>query len=143
MIAICLGVGFMTAATALVALTRHKIPLLFLGSDATAAAAETIALAALLLVMGMTFFIADGVQTVAAGALRGLNDTRLPLLFAAVSFWGIGFVSCYWLAFPMGLGALGVWIGLSLGLAIYAVLLVWRFHALTARGYLPAVATAT
>ena len=62
------------------------------------------ALAALLLVMGMTFFIADGVQTVAAGALRGLNDTRLPLLFAAVSFWLIGFVGCYWLAFPMGLG---------------------------------------
>jgi multidrug resistance protein, MATE family len=42
----------------------------------------------------------------------------------------------------MGLGALGVWIGLSLGLAIYAVLLIWRFHALTARGYLPEVPAA-
>jgi MATE family multidrug resistance protein len=101
-----------------------------------------VALAALLLVMGMTFFIADGVQTVAAGALRGLNDTRLPLVFAAISFWVIGFASCYWLAFPMGLGALGVWIGLSLGLAIYAVLLIWRFHVLSARGYLPEVAGA-
>ena len=88
------------------------------------------------------FFIADGVQTVAAGALRGLNDTRLPLVFAAISFWAIGFASCYWLAFPMRLGALGVWIGLSLGLAIYAVLLIWRFHVLSARGYLPEVAGA-
>ena len=138
MIAIGLGVVFMTAATALVALTRHKIPLLFLGSDSLATG-ETIALAALLLLLGMSFFVADGVQTVAAGALRGLNDTSIPLVFAAVSFWLIGFASCWWLAFPMGLGAVGVWIGLSLGLAIYAVLLVWRFHALTARGYLPEV----
>ncbi len=137
LVAIGLGAVFMAGATALVAATRHQIPILFLGPDAPAAAAETVALAALLLVMGMTFFIADGVQTVAAGALRGLNDTRLPLVFAAVSFWGVGFVSCYWLAFPLGLGAFGVWIGLSLGLAIYAVLLIWRFHALTARGYLP------
>lgn len=139
--AIGLGVVFMASMTLLVALTRHQIPLLFLGADATYAA-ETIALAALLLVMGMSFFIADGVQTVAAGALRGLNDTRIPLLFAALSFWVIGFASCYWLAFPKGMGALGVWIGLSLGLAIYAILLVWRFHALTARGYLPEVAEA-
>jgi MATE family multidrug resistance protein len=139
LVAIGLGAVFMAGATALVALTRHQIPLLFLGSGASAEAAETVALAALLLVMGMTFFIADGVQTVAAGALRGLNDTRLPLVFAAVSFWLIGFVGCYWLAFPVGLGALGVWIGLSLGLAVYAVLLIWRFHALTARGYMPEV----
>jgi MATE family multidrug resistance protein len=139
LVAIGLGAVFMAGATALVALTRHQIPLLFLGSGASAEAAETVALAALLLVMGMTFFIADGVQTVAAGALRGLNDTRLPLVFAAVSFWLIGFVGCYWLAFSVGLGALGVWIGLSLGLAVYAVLLIWRFHALTARGYMPEV----
>ena len=136
MVAIGLGVVFMAGATALVALTRHHIPLLFLGSDSTAAA-ETIALAALLLLLGMSFFIADGVQTVAAGALRGLNDTTIPLIFAAVSFWLIGFAGCLWLAFPMGWGAVGVWVGLSVGLAVYAVLLVWRFHLLTTRGYLP------
>ncbi|MGE5512324.1 MAG: MATE family efflux transporter [Bacteroidota bacterium] len=138
-VAIGLGIVFMATMTVLVALTRHQIPLLFLGANAPGSA-ETAALAALLLVMGMSFFIADGVQTVAAGALRGLNDTRIPLLFAAVSFWGIAFVSSYWLAFPRGIGALGVWIGLSVGLAVYAVLLVSRFHVLTARGYLPEVA---
>ena len=77
LVAIGLGIVFMAALTALVALTRHHIPLLFLGSDSTAAA-ETVALAALLLLLGMSFFIADGVQTVAAGALRGLNDTHRP-----------------------------------------------------------------
>jgi MATE family multidrug resistance protein len=141
MVAIGLGVVFMAAATALVALTRHQIPQLFLGTH-TAAGAETAALAAFLLLLGMSFFIADGVQVVAAGALRGLNDTRIPLLFAALSFWVIGFAGCVWLAFHVGLGAPGVWIGLSIGLAIYAVLLIWRFHALTARGYLPDVPAA-
>jgi MATE family multidrug resistance protein len=138
MVAVGLGMAFMAAATALVALTRHQIPLLFLGTD-SATAAETIALAAMLLLLGMSFFIADGVQTVAAGALRGLNDTAVPLMFAAVSFWLIGFAGCWWLAFPMGWGAVGVWVGLSVGLAVYAILLVWRFARLTARGYLPAV----
>jgi MATE family multidrug resistance protein len=90
-------------------------------------------------VLGASFFVTDGIQTAAAGALRGLNDTRVPMAVAALSFWGVGFVSCVWLAFPAGLGAIGVWIGLSLGTGVFAALLVWRFHALTARGYLPAV----
>jgi MATE family multidrug resistance protein len=140
-VAIGLAVAFMWLMTMTIGMTRHVIPLIFLGSDAPQSA-ETIALAAMLLVLGATFFISDGLQTAAGGALRGLNDTRVPLLISALSFWGIGFVSCVWLAFPMGLGAIGVWIGLSLGTAVYAGLLVWRFHWLTARHYLPAVPTA-
>ncbi len=140
-VALALGVLFMATMTLLVALTRHAIPLLFLGASAPEADA-TVTLAATLLLLGMSFFIADGVQTVAAGALRGLNDTKLPLLFSAVSFWGIGFASSYWLAFSAGLGAVGVWIGLSLGLLVYALLLVWRFQELTRQGYLPKVTTA-
>jgi MATE family multidrug resistance protein len=136
--AIALGVCFMATMTLVVALTRHAIPYAFLGA-ATASSAETAALASTLLLVGASFFIADGVQTVAGGALRGLNDTRLPLLFSAISFWGIAFTSAYWLAFSAGFGAIGVWIGLSLGLAVYAVLLVWRFHALSRQHYLPDV----
>ena len=49
------------------------------------------------------FFIADGMQTVAAGALRGLNDTRVPLIFAAISFWLVGFVGCWVFGFTLGL----------------------------------------
>jgi MATE family multidrug resistance protein len=85
----------------------------------------------------MSFFIADGIQTVTNGVLRGLNDTRVPLLFSGISFWGIGFTTCYALGLLGGWGAVGVWIGLSLALAVYAGLLVWRFHALSREGYLP------
>ena len=134
-VAMILAVAFMIVMTAVVALTRHSIPLLFLG-EATAAG-ETIALAATLLVLGATFFITDGAQSVAAGALRGLNDTRIPLLIAAFSFWIVGFASSYALAFSAGLGAIGVWIGLSLGTGVFAVLLLWRFHALTRTHYMP------
>ncbi len=133
-----LAVAFMVVMTLIVALTRHSIPLLFLGEQAPAAG-ETVTLAATLLVLGATFFITDGAQTVAAGALRGLNDTRVPLLIAAFSFWVIGFAGSWYLGFTLGLGAIGVWIGLSLGTAVFAALLLWRFHALTRAGYLPDV----
>jgi MATE family multidrug resistance protein len=139
--AIALGVSFMAAMTLLVALTRHTLPLLFLGAQAPDP--ETVALAASLLVLGASFFIADGVQTIAAGSLRGLNDTRVPLLFAAISFWLIGFVGCWVFGFTLGLGAYGIWIGLSLGIAVYAILLIWRFQLLTARRYLPEIMSAT
>ena len=65
------------------------------GADAGVA----IELTATLLLVGATFFVADGIQTVAAGALRGMNDTRIPLLFAAISYWLIGFTLAYGLAF--------------------------------------------
>jgi MATE family multidrug resistance protein len=140
MAALALGAAFMAAMTVIVVLSRNIIPLLFLGLG-TDPANATLQLAALLLVIGSTFFIADGVQTVAVGALRGLNDTRMPLLFSAICFWAIGFTACYVLGFTLGYGAAGIWIGLSLGLAVYALLLIWRFHALTSRGYLPEIAS--
>jgi MATE family multidrug resistance protein len=139
--AITLGAIFMAGMTVVIVVARDYVPLVFLGSE-TANASTTLELAATLLVIGSTFFIADGVQTIGAGALRGLNDTRIPLLFSVICFWVIGFSASYRLGFPMGLGAVGIWIGLSIGLAAYALLLVWRFHALTKRGYLPALASA-
>lgn len=140
-VALALGASFMATMTLIVAMTRGVIPYFFLGQE-SADIAGTVALAATLLVVGATFFIADGVQTIAAGALRGLNDTRVPLAIAAVSFWVIGFTACYVLAFTADLGAIGIWIGLSASIAIYAMLLVWRFHALTGRHYLPELAEA-
>ncbi len=140
MAAIALGAGFMAGMTLIVILTRDYIPLLFLGigTEGTNATAQ---LAAILLLVGASFFIADGVQTVAAGALRGLNDTRMPLLFAAICFWAIGFIACYVFGFVLHHGAVGIWIGLSIGLAVYALLLIWRFHSLTKHGYLPDIVT--
>ena len=102
------------------------------------AAAETTRLAGALLLIGATWFVVDGIQGIAAGALRGLNDTRVPMLYAALSFWVVGFTSAYALAFWFGFGVFGVWIGFSLSLWLFALLLTVRFHNLTARGYLPA-----
>ena len=70
-------------------------------------------LAATLLLVGATFFVLDGLQSVAVGSLRGMKDTQMPLLFAAVSYWLVGFTLAYLLAFWTPLGAVGVWIGLS------------------------------
>jgi multidrug resistance protein, MATE family len=134
--AIGLGTAFMAAMALLVLATRHWIPGLFLGGE-TVSSAETVAVASMLLAIGASFFVFDGIQTIAAGALRGLHDTRVPLVLAGISFWAIGFVSAYALGFPLGWGASGIWIGLTIGLFVFAVLLVWRFHHLTARGYLP------
>jgi multidrug resistance protein, MATE family len=69
------------------------------------------------------------VQSIVAGSLRGINDTRVPLLFAVIGYWLIGFTGAWALAFWMSLGAVGVWIGLSVGTAVYATLLVLRFRA--------------
>jgi MATE family, multidrug efflux pump len=129
--AIVLGAAFMLATTLIVIALRDVIPVMFLGGDGPANAA-TARLAGTLLLVGATFFVTDAVQGIAAGALRGLNDTRVPMLFAAISFWLIGYTSAYLLAFPAGFGAVGIWIGFSLGVATFAVLLVWRFSRLTA-----------
>lgn len=135
-VALGLAFGFMTIMTVLVVLFRVELPSFFMDAN-MAGADEIISIASWLLVLGATFFVADGVQTAMAGALRGLNDTKIPMLFAAFSFWAVGFGALYALAFPLGYGVTGVWIGFTIGLIVYCALLVTRFHLLTARGYLP------
>ena len=124
-----LGIVFMSAMTLAVILGRSEIAEIFLGETTDATADLT----ATLLLIGSTFFVADGIQTVAVGSLRGMNDTRVPLLFATISYWMIGFTLAAWLAFRTPLGAPGVWIGLSCGTAVYAVLLILRFRRLASR----------
>jgi MATE family multidrug resistance protein len=136
--ALALGAAVMVVLTVMIVAFRDLIPLLFLG-DTGAAAAETTRLASTLLLMGATWYVMDGIQGIAAGALRGLNDTRVPMLYAALSFWIVGFTSAYALAFWFGFGVYGVWIGFALSLWLFALLLTVRFRNLTARGYLPPV----
>jgi MATE family multidrug resistance protein len=130
--AMLLGIVLATILTLIVIACRAPIARAFLGA-AAADAKATIELAATLLLVGATLFITDGLQCIAAGALRGLKDTRMPLLFALLGYWLIGFPSAWVLAFHAGLGAVGVWIGLSLGTSVYAALLIVRFHLLTLR----------
>jgi multidrug resistance protein, MATE family len=135
--ALALGIAIACALTLVVVTFRAEIPHIFLG-DAVVTAGETARLAAALLLLGATWFITDGIQGITAGALRGLNDTRIPMLYAALSFWIVGFTGAYVLAFWLGLGVFGVWIGFAMALLLFALLLTVRFLNLTARGYLPA-----
>jgi len=128
-VATLLGIACVSALTLAVIFGRFAIARFFFGAAAESAGA-VIDLTATLLLVGATFFVADGIQGIAAGALRGLNDTRVPLLFAAISYWLVGFTTAYGLAFSSGLGAIGVWIGLSCGTAVYAILLMLRFRLL-------------
>jgi multidrug resistance protein, MATE family len=131
-IAMALGIGISAVLTLVVVVARYAIALLFLGNG-LANADTTVELAATLLLIGATFFITDGLQSIAAGALRGMNDTRLPLLFAVIGYWVIGFCAAYALAFYTPLGPYGVWVGLSLGTLVYATLLILRFRRLASR----------
>ncbi|MEH2551312.1 MATE family multidrug resistance protein [Bradyrhizobium sp. AZCC 2262] len=128
-VATWLGIVLAAVLTIAVMIGRFGIAEVFLG-ESTDAAAE---LSATLLLVGSTFFIADAIQTIAAGSLRGMNDTRVPLLFAVLSYWLIGFACACWLGFRTPSGAVGVWIGLSIGTAVYAVLLLLRFRLLASK----------
>ena len=70
----------------------------------------------------------QGRELFAVGALRGYRDTAVPMLIAAIGYWAIGFVSSWLLAFPLGFGAIGLWSGLALGLAVVAIALTLRLH---------------
>ncbi|MDA9409158.1 MATE family efflux transporter [Bradyrhizobium sp. CCBAU 45384] len=129
LVAAVLGIAFVAALTVGIVLGRYELGRLFFGSDA--ASAPTIELTATLLLVGATFFIADALQTIMGGALRGINDTRMTLVFAAIGYWCVGFPIAWMLAFHADLGAVGVWTGLSIGSFVYAGLLVLRFRMLT------------
>lgn len=87
-----------------------------------------IELAVVLLGIAGAFQVFDGVQAAAAGALRGLKDTRLPMLIGAAAYWGVGLTSAYGFGLALGHGAPGLWWGLVLGLAAAAIGLTMRFH---------------
>lgn len=95
--------------------------------------AEVIAIASKLLLVAAVFQISDGVQVAVLGALRGLQDVRIPMYITFVAYWIIGFpISCY-LGLYTDLGAVGVWIGLLAGLTAAAIFLYIRFHRISKR----------
>jgi MATE family multidrug resistance protein len=86
-----------------------------------------------LLRIAALFQVFDGTQSAASGALRGAGDTRLPLLANLVAYWVVGLPVAQLLAFNANMGPVGLWVGLSAGLVLVAILLTWRFHRLTRR----------
>ena len=91
------------------------------------ARAEILAIGTGLLVMAALFQLVDGAQVVALGLLRGVQDTKVPMVMAAVSYWIVGMPCSYLLGFVLGFGAMGIWAGLVAGLAVAGLLLNARF----------------
>jgi MATE family multidrug resistance protein len=92
---------------------------------------EVIAIAAKLLLVAAVFQISDGMQVVVLGALRGLQDVKIPMYITFVAYWIVGFPVSFYLGNYTSLKAVGVWIGLFAGLTVAAVSLFMRFHYLT------------
>lgn len=90
-------------------------------------------LVARLLAVTAALLLSDGVQVVAVGVLRGMGDTRFPVLAVAVGHWLLGLPLALLLAFDRGLGVVGLWWGLSAGFGAVALLLLWRFERLCSR----------
>ena len=88
---------------------------------------ELINIAASLIFLAAIFQFSDGLQINSAGALRGMKDTKVPMIYMAVAYWLFGFPIGYYLAEYQGLKVQGFWIGIIVGLSIAAVLLLSRF----------------
>jgi len=115
-------------------LLHKQLPYLFLDmshSDQFLDNIEVIAIASKLLLVAALFQIADGIQVVVLGALRGLQDVKIPMYLTFVAYWLIGFPTSYILGFYTSLEAVGVWIGLCAGLTAAALFLYLRFVAVT------------
>jgi len=108
-------------------LLRHFLPTLYINDP------KVINVAASLLVVAALFQMSDGAQVVQLGALRGLSDIKLPTYITFVAYWLIALPIGYYLGFHYKLKALGVWLGLFVGLTVSAILLSFRFHYIVSK----------
>jgi len=120
---------------ALLFIAFHQVlPYIFVNMEQTATLLENqevIAISAQLLIVAAFFQISDGIQVVVLGALRGLQDVKIPMYITFVAYWLIGFPVSIYLGLQTDLKAVGVWIGLLAGLTAAALFLYLRFHYLT------------
>jgi multidrug resistance protein, MATE family len=124
--AIVMGTLFMTLMALLMWTFPATIAGLFIdaGDPANALVLRT---AVAFLGVAALFQIFDGGQVIGAGALRGLKDTRWPMVFAAIAYWLVGVTMALGLGFGAGLGGVGIWTGLAFALAVAAALMIGRF----------------
>jgi MATE family multidrug resistance protein len=128
-VALALGVGFMSATAGVLWTIPQAIIAVYVDiSDP--ANREVVVIARRLLAIAAIFQVFDGMQVIAACALRGYRDTMVPMLLGIFGYWGAGFLGGWLLAFPLGYGAVGLWWGLALGLAVVAILLTLRLYLL-------------
>ena len=131
-----LSTVFMTVMATLMFIFPHRLITLFLAD--TPENATVIALGVSFLRIAALFQIVDGWQVVGAGMLRGIHDTRVPMVFALFGYWAIGLGIGIALAFSMGWRGVGIWTGLAAGLGVVAVLMLWRWSRRDSLGLLPA-----
>lgn len=124
--AFVLAASFMFVTASFMLFTPHLLLSAFLDMG-DPKNAPVIGFAVSFLVMAAIFQLADASQAVGAGMLRGLQDTRVPMIYAAVGYWGIGLPLGVGLAFGTSLRGIGIWIGLATGLAVVASLMLWRW----------------
>lgn len=120
---------------ALIFVLFHKqLPEFFMNMDQNGETLNTVEVALIaskLLLVAALFQIVDGLQVVVLGALRGLQDVKIPMYITFVSYWVIGFPISIYLGIYTSWGATGIWIGLLAGLTAAAIFLFWRFNMLT------------
>ena len=126
-VALTLGICFMAAAAIVLWLAPRAIIAVYIDVGA-AQNAGVVAIAVTLFAIAALFQVFDGMQAVAAGALRGYKDTAVPMLLAALGYWGFGFLGSWVLAFPLGYGAPGLWWGLAIGTVVVGSLLTLRLY---------------
>ena len=130
---IVMGTGFMAVTAVAMLLVPHGLLALYIDTSNPANDA-LLDVAVGFLAIAAAFQLSDGVQAVAAGALRGLKDTRVPMWIAVFSYWVPGFGLAAGLGLMTPLAGTGVWIGLATGLTFAAVLLLWRWYRREALG---------
>ncbi|MBA4764256.1 MAG: MATE family efflux transporter [Erythrobacter sp.] len=131
--AIVIGTGFM-AITALAMIIAPEYLLAIYIDPWDPKNAPLVGFALTYIVIAAAFQLFDGMQAVAAGALRGLQDTRIPMWIAAFAYWVPGIGTALVLGFATPLEGVGIWIGLATGLIVAAALLGWRWHRREALG---------
>jgi MATE family multidrug resistance protein len=118
---------FMSTCALLFVLFRNTLPILFSTDPGVIAVAGT------LMFYAAMFQVFDGIQVNAIGALRGIADVKVPAFLAFVAYWVLSLPVGYLTAFVFGFGAIGIWVGFSVGLGVASILLVYRFQRASTR----------
>ena len=132
-VAIALSMAFAALTVAVFLAIPEPLIRLFLDPEEPALP-QIIAAGTVLIALAALFQVADAAQVMALGLLRGVQDTRVPMVLAGLSYWAVGIPCSYVLGFPLGLGGAGIWLGLVIGLVLAGATLMARFWRGPARG---------
>jgi MATE family multidrug resistance protein len=122
-----ISAAIMLAFGLLFLLGRNTLPLMYIQEH------EVVSIASTLLIIAVMFQLSDGLQAVALGALRGMQDVKIPTFITLLAYWAVAIPFGYVFGVRGNLGVEGIWYGLAIGLSLSAVLLIWRFLKVSKR----------